>query len=244
MPIEIPPIVLPAPIPGEANAYCTDEDIAIETNDFPELVPPNQIDAHGSDGSIFQADPWGLVSPSSDFVANGVRAASLIYLTAPEDVYGSEPGEVFAVAATDPLSAHTLTLRRIGRAAGQGEPPGFRDRDVTGIAFSIKTMLIQIQEATSEIDRDYGVSKFLNTTGAIIPEDWQKINRMCVYLTLAKRYLSISRNTVNPGAKDVWMDKSDRYRQMFKDEAANLTISTESGETVAPNRKTKRIFRI
>lgn len=244
MPIEIPPVVEPAPIPGESNAYCTDEDIAIETNDFPNLVPKDQIDAFGEDGVIYQARPWDLTSPGADFVANAVRPASLVYLTKPEDIYGPDPGEVFAVAAPDPDDVHTLTLRRIGRAAGQGEPPGFRDRDVIGITYLIKTMLIQIQEATSEIDRDFGISQFLKTSGSIVPEDWLHINSLCVYKVLYKRYLSLSRTTTAPGAVDVWLVKSDRYRSLYDAEAASLRLTAPSGETSSPNKRYRIIKRI
>jgi hypothetical protein len=245
MPIEIPPIVQPAPVPGEANAYCTDEDIATETNDFPSLVPPNQIDAYGTDGTIIQTNPWILTSASSDFVANAVQPASLVYLTRPEEIWGPDPGEVFAVVSADPADVHALTIRRIGRAPGQGEPPGYYNQDVSGIEFTIRTMLAQIREATAEIDRRYGISEFLtNAKSDIVPADWQKINRMCVYLVLAKRYLSISRTTTAPGAMDVWLVKADRYRKLFEEEASSLTIETAAGQISAPNRKYTRLFRI
>jgi hypothetical protein len=244
MPIEIPPITLPAPIPGEADAYCTDEDIAIETNDFPSLVPPNQIDAYGTDGTIFQTSPWVLISESSDFAANAIRAASLVYLTQPEDIWGPDPGEVFAVSGLDPADIHSLTLRRIGQAAGQGEPPGFRNVDIGGITFSIKTMMPQIRNATAEIDRNFGVGAFQAANGDIVPDDWRKINSMCIDLTLANRYLSISQTTTAPGAVDVWLVKSDRYRKLYESKAATLTITASAGQVSAPNRKYRRIYRL
>jgi hypothetical protein len=244
MPIELPPPIEPVPALTEADSYCTDEDIAIETNDFPSLVPPNQIDAYGTDGVIRLINPWVLSSESSDFLANAIRPASLVYLTQPEEIWGPDPGEVFAVSGLDPADIHSLTLRRIGQPAGQGEPPGFRNADIVGIAFSIKTMMPQIRNATSEIDRNFGISSFLAANKDIIPADWQKINRMCINLTLANRYLSISQTTTAPGAIDVWLVKSDRYRKMYEVGASTLTIAASAGQVSNPNRKYKRIYRL
>lgn len=244
MPIELPPPPEPVPVATEANAYCTDEDIAIETNDFPSLVPPNQIDAYGTDGTILSVNPWILTSESSDFAASAIRPASLVYLTQPEDIWGPDPGEVFAVSGINPADVHSLTLRRIGQAAGQGEPPGFRNADIGGISFSIKTMMPQIRNATSEIDRNFGISAFLAVNGDIVPADWQKINRMCIDLTLANRYLSISQTTTAPGAIDVWLVKSDRYRKMYEAGAANLTMAASAGQVSNTNRKYKRMLRL
>src|SRR4051794_18663923 len=113
--------------------YCTDEDIALRAlADYPVICPDSQKLAHGTDGAFAAAAPWTLTSQGVDFAGYGVHAGNVVHLTQPRSVYRNE-GELFAVAA---VAAGAVTLRRLGKPSGIGQPPA-PAAGLTAVAFTV-----------------------------------------------------------------------------------------------------------
>ena len=131
------------------NVYCTDEDIAIRCgSDFEVLAPDDQTLAEGTDGVFDAGDLWTLASATVDFYSQGVMPGHVILLTAPRANFKGS-GRLFAVSAVDSILG--LTLRRLGKAAGVGQPPS-PAAGLTGVAFRIQTLDPQIVSACYEIN--------------------------------------------------------------------------------------------
>lgn len=77
------------------------------------------------------------------------------------------------------------------------------------------------------------------------PDDMLVLNRMNVYKLLDSRYLSVSKGTEVPGAKENFRDKSDEYKRRYDELAGKLTLRfTTSPEAVTTRRaRWSRIIR-
>lgn len=165
--------------------YCVDEDIArVALGDFGQITPSYQKLAAGVDGVFSSGSPWVLTS-AVDFEAAGVAYGHVVWLTAPQSTYRGN-GEFLGVSA---VSGTSLTLRRIGMGDSVGSPPG--SGGVTGVAFKVLTLYPQIEDASYEINRLYGI----DPTGTVIPNrkpdnrtDARDLTRFCVYKVLVNCY--------------------------------------------------------
>jgi hypothetical protein len=228
----------------ERNIYCTDEDIAVETEDYYFLCPRDQIDAYGTDGYIAADDPWALYSSVVDFGQNDVQPSTIAYLSTPDTVWGPDPGEAFAVSGVDPGTTHRVVLRRKGRGDGIGDPPGI-GVEILGVTFTILSLRPQIIKATDIIDDRFGVSAALanDPTAAVDPVGLKRVNRACVYLVLAHQYMSISKGTTTPGAKEVWSEKSKFYQSLFDAQSVGMSIYLDDQNATGRNRRFSRMRR-
>lgn len=243
--IAIPIVPTPTNPATERLVYCSDEDIAVETMDYHFLCPRDQLDAYGTDGVIHADDPWGLTSPTVDFARNAVQSSTIVFLSTPEAVWGPDPGEAFAVDTVDPVDPHRITLRRKGRGVGMGDPAG-QGVEIAGITFNILSLRSQIIRATDIIDDRFNISAALAAeTGQVLRStDLGRINRLCVYLVLTHQYMSISKGTTTPGAKEVWSEKSKYYQSLFDIDSDGMTVYMSNQEPTRRNRRYGRLWRL
>lgn len=143
------------PYPQLATVYCTDEAIAIRCNsDHQVLTPDANLIAEGSDGSFVSPDRWTLRSATVDFEAQGVKPGSLVAIRddgRDRRIKGS--GELLVA---DAVAGGTVTLRRIGMAGGKGQAPAPAD-GLTDVKFSVSTLAPQIEQASDELNRRFGI---------------------------------------------------------------------------------------
>jgi hypothetical protein len=146
--------------------YCTDEDIAGQcVPDYISLLPISQLMARGSDGQFLAADPWTLVSPSSNFTTQlppiwcqqGTDPLSqvgyVVWLSRPQSTF-HPPGVFMAVVQGVGTS---LTLRRPGMPSGWGAAP-VPASGLTGVEFQVCTFYPQIERVSYDINQRYQIN--------------------------------------------------------------------------------------
>lgn len=211
-----------------AIVYAADEHLAIRAGgDFATLVPEWQLLAEGVDGAFVDGSPWELVSPSADFEAGGIAPGHVVRLTKPTTAFRGS-GHLLAV---DSVSGSSLTLRRIGWAAGAGKPPAPPD-GLAGVAFSVPTLGPQVEEASFDLNRRFGIDP---RTPGRSPEsllDLRDLRAACVLSVLLTRYLFESR-----GDRGDFPRKADMLRAELSDLLARLSVRWAIGE---PERRTSR----
>jgi len=137
--------------------YCDDEALAIRCHaDYRVLTPSSNMLASGADGAFAEGEPWTLRSASVDFEAQGVKPGMIVVLdqggaAGARHIKGS--GDHLAVASVE---GSALGLRRIGLEAGVGQPPA-PPEGLEGVRFSIATLAPQIEQASDDINRRFGI---------------------------------------------------------------------------------------
>lgn len=170
------------PIP--TTAFATDEDIALRSGkDYPRIAMLDQATASGNNGVFADTDRWTLVSP--DFANQGVASGMIAILSAPQQGYGPED-EVFVV---DSVSVTGATLRRKTMASGVGHPPGEPEGTI-GIRYSIITMQQQLNLASYELYRRYGIDPKVPGRNLTSLYDADELRDACVLTVLWKLYVS------------------------------------------------------
>ncbi len=174
--------------------YATDEDIALRASaDFIALCPRDQVLAAGSDGAFAASDPWTLRSASVDFAAFGLTPGLIARLTKPTSAFSSG-GELFAV---DVVSAGAITLRRKGQPCRVGQPPS-PPGGLTGVEFAVRSLGPQINLASYDLDRRFGVDNALAGRRAVDLHDPHQLREAVVLTVLYKQYLDQSRQFNGP----------------------------------------------
>jgi len=170
--------------------YASDEDVAVRAaGDFVVLAPAWQKLAHGADGAFAVGDPWTLASPSTDFESAGVGPGHVVQLRKPSSTFKGS-GELFAVASA---SGRSVTLRRIGMDAGRGAPASPAG-GLTGVEFLVATLGPQVEEASFELNRRFGIDPGLPGRSPADLLDARDLRRACVLIVLALRYASEARS--------------------------------------------------
>ena len=171
--------------------YATDEDIALRAPaDFAILCPRDQKLAAGSDGTFLPNDPWTLRSASVDFSARGLAPGQVVQLTKPTATF-RPPGESLVVVSVAPGA---VTLRRKGQPAGAGQPPG-PSAGLAGVEFAIATLGPQIERASYDLNRRYGVDYLVMGRRASDLYDPREVCEAAVLTVLSRQYLAMSRET-------------------------------------------------
>ncbi len=138
-----------------APVYATDEDVAVRAGgDFLTLCPPWQAMAQGADGAFLPNAPWTLYSASVDFASNGVAPNQVVWLTQPKTQF---PGGG-TLLAVDSIAGNSINLRRLHQDTGVGQPPA-PPGGLAGVAFTISTLGPQIEEASFDIKRRFGIDE-------------------------------------------------------------------------------------
>jgi hypothetical protein len=190
------------------TVWATDEDLAVRaTGDFQDLAPKWQCNASGADG-VFAAGPtWVLTSASVDFAAQGLAPGHVVVLNAPRP-YFTDTGSPFAV---DSVNGHSVTLRRLGKPPGVGQPPA-PAAGLSGVSFVSNTLDPQTESVTYEINRRWGIDPLLPDQTPADLYDPRTFQQLCVVKVLERLYAA------SPRSKDG--DWSMKLREVCEDRRA------------------------
>jgi hypothetical protein len=185
--------------------YAHDEHIVVRAGgDFVTLCPPWQQMAAGTDGYFSSGTPWVFSSSSVDFTYQNIQPRQVIQLTGPKNAF---PGTT-TLLAIDSVSGNSLTLRRVNQKLNYGQPPGIQAGNAT-ISFVINTLYPQIEEATFDIKRRYGIDEntFYRASAWIYA---QRDLRMATILsTLLPRYIHETRSDRGDFSDKIALIKTD-----------------------------------
>jgi hypothetical protein len=205
------------------SSYATDEDIALAAGaDFALLYPADQLIAAGAAGSFAPADRWTLSSPSTDFAARGARAGQVALLRTPSASFGAA-GTFFAVQSAGTAG---LTLRRKGLAAGAGEPAA-PAAGLAGVGFLLATLAPQIERASADLDRRFGIDPAVPGRSAANLRDPSALRDATVLLVLSRLYLDLSRT--GSGGEPA-AEKGQALRRELDDLLARTALGWTNGQ--------------
>jgi hypothetical protein len=188
--------------------YATDEDILVKASgDFVTLAPSWQCMAKGQDGAFGNGSPWVLSSASVNFETNGVKPNQVVALTAPKSQYPGG-GDLLAI---DSVSGSSITLRRSHKDLNVGQPPA-PSVGLTGVAFSILTYDPQIEEASFDIKRRFGIDENITFRDSSWIYDLRDLRLLTVLTVLYDRYTAELRSD-----RGDWVRKMGHIRNL-KDE--------------------------
>ena len=173
-----------------ATVYADDEDIAVRVGaDYANLCPHDQLLAQGTDGVFLNSNQWQLSSTSNNFASQGVATGNVIRLTGPATLYKGL-GNKYAVSA---VSGNAVTLRNIGQLDGIGLPPGPLAGQA-GVAFVIATLGPQLEDASYQLNTQYGIDPSFQLTSPAQIYDLRQLNQATA-LTVVCRMLAVSTRT-------------------------------------------------
>jgi hypothetical protein len=191
--------------PQSLPSYCTDEDIAVRAGgDFVTLCPNWQQMASGTDGFFSAGTPWVLHSTLTNFTTNGVKPNQVVTLTTPKPNF---PGGGILMAI-DSVSANTITLRRLHKDLNVGQPPA-PAAGLTGVTFTINTLDPQIEEASWDIKRRFGIDENLNDRVSTWIYDLRDLRMATVLQVLLARYVVEARGDKGDFPRKIALTKSD-----------------------------------
>jgi len=207
-----------------ALPFCTDEDIAARFRaDFVTLCGPEYL-ARGSDGVFLPASPWTLTSALSAMEAQGVAPGNVFNLTAPPAAFGSA-GSLYAV---DAVTGSSVALRRLNLSAGQGMPPG-PVAGLVGVAFAAPTLRAQIENASYDLDRRYGIDSLITGRRQSDMFDPREVRAACVLTVAADRYFDLARQ----GDNDLFYKKAAAATQQLRDLLDRVSVHWLPGPIVS-----------
>lgn len=185
--------------------YATDEDVLVKASgDFMTLAPSWQCMAKGTDGFFNSGTPWVLNSTSINFTANGVNPNQVVALTAPKSQYPGG-GDLLAI---DSVSGNSLVLRRPHKDLNVGMAPG-PAAGLTGITFSITTFDPQLEEATFDIKRRFGIDENITFRDSTWIYDLRDLRMIVILNVLYDRYAAELRSD-----RGDWVRKMGHIRNM------------------------------
>ena len=195
--------------------YCTDEDILVRAGgDFALLCPSWQQMAAGADGVFAGGSPWVLTSASVNFQANGVSPNQVVQLTAPRANF---PGGG-AFLAIDSVSGNAITLRRPHKDLNVGQPPA-PAAGLTGVVFSILTYDPQIEEATFDIKRRFGIDENIPFRTSSWVYDLRDLRMLTVLTVIYDRYTAELRSD-----RGDWQRKMGHIRNLRDEVLARVQV--------------------
>lgn len=187
--------------------YCTDEDILIRAgDDYSTLCPNSQVMAQGRDG-VFAADaPWVLTSATVDFLLLGVHARQVVWLTQPSANFN--PSQYLVV---DGVASGAVTLRRPGKPPGAGQPPGLGG--VTAVKFAVPTFDPQIDRASFDANREYGIDPDVTEQAPSALHDLRDLQDYCA-LHVLKRAYALATKSSNSSIDIKHREISDEFEEV------------------------------
>ena len=186
--------------------YATDEDIAVRAGgDFVTLCPSWQQMAAGTDGVFSSGTPWVLTSSSVDFGSNGVSPNQVVQLVGPKIQYPGG-GQLLAIDSVS-TDGYSLTLRRLHKDLNVGQPPG-PPAGLTGVSFVINTLDPQIEEASFDIKRRFGIDETIVDRQSSWIFDLRDLRIATVLTVLVRRYTAEAR-----GQNGDFVRKIDLFRR-------------------------------
>ncbi len=171
-------------------SYATDEDLLVRAGgDWVTLCPGWQLMASGTDGVFATGFPWVLTSTSTNFGANGVTPNQVVWLTAPQSHYRGG-GDFLAI---DSVSGTSMTLRRPHKDLNVGQPPA-PAAGLTGVAFRIQTMDPQIEDASFDLRRRFGIQDSVVSRSSTYVFDLRDLRSATILTVLLERYIFETRS--------------------------------------------------
>ena len=194
-------------LPAQTSpVYATDEDIFVKASgDFMTLAPSWQCMAKGTDGVFrFRDAPWVLTSSTINFATNGVSPNQVVALTAPKSQYPGG-GDLLAI---DSVSGNSITLRRPHKDLNVGMPPA-PAAGLTGVTFTVTTFDPQIEEASFDIKRRFGIDENITFRDSTWIYDLRDLRMIVVLTVLYDRYTAELRSD-----RGDWVRKMGHIRNM------------------------------
>jgi hypothetical protein len=148
-----------------------------------------------------------MSSASVNFQAQGVTSNHVVWLNAPKGQY---PGGGHFLAV-DSASGNSITLRRVHQDLNIGQPPG-PATGVTGVNFTINTLGPQIEEATYEVKRQFGIDENIYPRSSNWVYDIREFRIVTILNVLWNRYTQESRTDRGDFEKKV-----DRIRMELRE---------------------------
>lgn len=205
------------PVQSLVNAFCTDEDIAARFKaDFPLLCDREWM-AQGTDGTFVAGTPWALTSASNTFDLQGVARGNVILLKTSSNMPFGSAGMMFAV---DSALGSTVNLRRINQGALLGMPP-VGPGGLAGVTFAVPTLAGQIELATYDIEKRFGISDFIYGRRQNDLWDAREVRDVTVLTVAYKRFLDLARQGES---NDVYFSKYKTVKQELDDMLARVAI--------------------
>jgi hypothetical protein len=209
------------PIP--TTSLATDEELILRcgTVDFDALRIRDQAVVSGRDGAFAPSDRWTLTS-AADFAAQGVEAGMVARVDLPGQGAVSSV-QFFAVEAAAPGA---LTLRRLGAAAGSGQPPS-PGGTVGPLVFIVNTLKPQALRATQDLEARWGVDDAVAGRRFADLYDPAALRDACV-LTVLWKLCQAEATTGSPAAKEgasaAWFAKAAAYKSELDEVLARLVV--------------------
>ena len=184
--------------------YATDEDVCVRAGgDFVTLCPSWQCQAAGNDGVLSTGPPWSLTSASVSFGNNGVSPNNVVQLTGPKQYF---PGGG-ALLTIDTVSGNVVTLRRLHKDVGVGQPP-CPAAGLAAVSFTVATLDPQIEEASFALKRRFSIDETILDRASSWIFDARDLRMATVLTVLLERYIAESRTDKGDFARKVGLIKS------------------------------------
>jgi hypothetical protein len=219
-----------------------DLDVAVRmAGDYARVTQKDDWWAYGTDGTFAADAPWVLRSAAVDFAAHGIPAGATVVIQRPRDkpnpagvAASATPGGVDELLLIDSTASHAATLRRKGRNAGAGRPPGTPGAAITGITFSVPTADLQIRQAAAEVANRFGI--------AAVGQIRQPYDFVPAVLarTLVLLYRAAAMQATEQANKDDWWAKAGKWEKEYDAAIARLAMgyapanSAGAGVAVGP----------
>jgi hypothetical protein len=179
--------------------YCSDEDIAVRAGgDWLLLCPAWQQSAAGSDGYFNAGSPWVLNSIATDFQSNNVRPNQVVQLSGPKANFPGS-GQLLAV---DSVVGTSITLRRLHQELNVGQPPA-PAAGLAGVTFTMNTLFPQIEEASFDIKRRFGIDENIAYRTSSWVYDLRDLRMATVHSVLLARYTQEARSDKGDWARKI-----------------------------------------
>jgi hypothetical protein len=218
--------------------YATDEDIALRAStDFVALCPRDQLLASGVDGVFASTDRWTLTSASVDFAAFGLMPGQVVRLTKPTSVFGAN-GELFAIQT---VATGAITLRRNGELPGVGQPAS-PSGGLSQVEFTVRTLGPQIQLASYDIDRRFGIDDAIAGRRSLDLLDPRQLREAVVLTVLYKQYLDQGRQFAGSSSApdDLYSAKSRIAKAELDEVLDRLTLRWNEADVASRSIETTR----
>ena len=216
------------------TAYATDEDVALRAPaDFQLICPKDQVVALGTDGIFDAEDRWTLTSPSVNFALQAAAPGQVVQLLGPTTII-RPPADILVV---DSVQGNSIVLRRKGQAGGTGQPPAPID-GALNVEFLIATLHPQIQSASYELNRRFGIDDLVAGRRPSDLYDPREVRGAVVLTVLRRRYLDLCRDG-NP-ARDALAAKAEAVEKELESVLARAVVHWNSGASGGAASSTNR----
>jgi hypothetical protein len=179
--------------------YCSDEDIAVRAGgDWLLLCPAWQQSAAGADGYFNAGSPWVLNSTATSFQCNNLQPNQVVQLSAPKANFPGS-GQLLAI---DSVAGTSITLRRLHQDLNVGQPPA-PAAGLAGVTFTINTLFPQIEEASFDIKRRFGIDENITYRTSSWVYDLRDLRMATVLSVLLARYTQEARSDKGDWARKI-----------------------------------------